>query len=133
MPRYNYICNRCVKAEEKKLDRELREEESSAFVFEVSHGFEPTAEELKLTRCPLCGSRNTKITLIDTDISFRVRGGDWREFRKKNADALQRDMALHQLQNNDPYGYMRPAGDKEELIDKLRKGSRKQPKRQYFT
>ena len=133
MPRYNYICDDCVKTAEKKLKRELDEEELGAFVFEVSHGFEPTAKELKLTKCPFCGSRKTKTTLIGSDITFRVRGGDWREFRKKNAAALQRDMALHQLQNDDPYGYMRPAGDKEELVDKLRKGGRKQTNRQYFT
>jgi hypothetical protein len=133
MPRYNYICKDCIAVGEKKLGRALTEEEQSSILFEVSHCMFPTKKELKaVTQCPFCDSYNTTITLLDTNQSMRVRGGDWNEFRKKNAKALQRDMALHQLQNDDPYGYMRPAGDKEELTDKLRNGGKRHTEQKHF-
>ncbi len=133
MPRYNYICKDCITVGEKKLGRPLTEEEQSSIIFEVSHGMFPTEKELLVVaQCPFCDGHNTIITLLDTNQSMRVRGGDWHEFRKKNAKALQRDMALHQLQNNDPYGHMRPAGDKEELTDRLRSGGKKQTDKKHF-
>jgi hypothetical protein len=133
MPLYNYICDDCVAISEKKLNRETTDEEKEAFVFEVFHTIKGSAKEIaKVTKCPLCSGHNTKRTLIGSNQSFRILGGDWHEFKKKNAAALQRDMALHQLQNNDPYGYMRPAGDKADLIDKLRAGSKKKTKKKHF-
>jgi hypothetical protein len=93
----------------------------------------PTAADLKeKTKCPLCGKNHTDKTFLGTSIDIRIRGGDWREYKKKNAAALQRDMALHQLQNNDPYGYMRTDSDKSDLVDKLRAGSKEKPKPTYF-
>lgn len=123
----------CVSAGEVKLGRSLTDEEQTVLLFEASHSMFPTTEELKQeTQCPLCEGYNTKITLLETTQSTFIRGGDWREFKKKNAGALQRDMALHQLQNNDPYGYMRPAGEKAELVDRLRAGSKKPSKQKHF-
>ncbi|MCK9558125.1 MAG: hypothetical protein M0R50_08820, partial [Candidatus Cloacimonetes bacterium] len=119
--------------EEKKLGRPLTDEEHFGFIFEVSHSMNAASKELKkLTKCPLCGKHNTEKTFLGTSIDIRIRGGDWREYKKKNAAALQRDMALHQLQNNDPYGYMRTDSDKADLADKLRAGSKEKPKPTYF-
>ena len=136
MPQYNYICDDCITAREKEAGRSLTDDEQSEIVFEVSHSinFPPKKELQKITKCPLCDSYKTHITLLGTDQSFRIRGGDWREFRKKNAKALQRDMALHQLQNDDPYGYMRTSDDKAELTDTLRNGGKRQTeKKRFFT
>lgn len=134
MPRYNYICSDCIAAREKEVGRPLTEDEQQEIVFEVSHSIIfPAGKKLQeLTQCPLCDSHNTHITLLGTDQSIRIRGGDWREFRKKNAKALQRDMALHQLQNDDPYGYMRTPDDKAELVDKLRTGGKRQTGKKHF-
>jgi hypothetical protein len=134
MPRYNYICKDCLAFTEKKLGREATEEEQSTLVFEAVHGMFPTVEEvLKATQCPFCDGHNVVKTFLGVTIDYRVRGGDWREFRKNNAAALQRDMALHQLEHDDPYGYMRKPGDKADLADQIRDGRKKKTKKQYFT
>ena len=133
MPQYNYICSDCIADREAKAKRPLTEDEQFEIVFETSHAMFPTVEEaLEATQCPICDGHNTHITMLGTDQTFRIRGGDWREFRKKNAKALQRDMALHQLQNDDPYGYMRTSDDKAELTDKLRTGGRRQTDKKHF-
>lgn len=134
MPQYNYICNDCIAAREAEVGRPLTDDEQSEIVFEVSHSivFPPKQKLQKITKCPLCESSNTHITMLGTDQSIRIRGGDWREFRKKNAKALQRDMALHQLQNDDPYGYMRPPGEKADLADKLRASGKKHTQKTHF-
>ena len=133
MPRYNYICKDCLAHLDKKLGRQSTDEEQIPLLFETFHPIFPTVKEaLAATQCPICDGHNTQITLLETTQTIRCRGGDWGEFRKKNAAALQRDMALHQLQNNDPYAYMRTASDKADLTDKLRDGSKKKTKKQYF-
>jgi hypothetical protein len=133
MPFYNYICSDCIAVEEKKIGRELTEEEQIPLVFEVFHAMFPTKKELaEKTQCPACRGHNTHTTLLETSQSFRILGGDWREFKKKNAAALQRDMALHQLENDDPYGYMRTPSEKADLADQLRSSSKKRPKRKHF-
>lgn len=133
MPRYNYICNDCIAASEKKLKRQMTEEEQCTLLFEVSHSMFASKKELKkITKCPICNGANTVITLLDTSLNTFVRGCDWHDFKKNNRDALRRDMAMHQLQNNDPYASMRTASDKSDLVDKLRAGSKKQKKQKHF-
>jgi hypothetical protein len=133
MPRYNYVCKDCLAAAEKKLGRTATEDEYNSLLFETSHAMFPTTKEkLEMTQCPFCEGHNTVQSLCADGITIRIRHSDWREFRKKNASALQRDMALHQLQNDDPYGYMRPAGDKADLIDKLRDGRKKKTQKKHF-
>jgi hypothetical protein len=133
MPQYNYICKDCVDAAEKKLGRELTEDEQVVLLFETSHAMFPTVEEaLKATQCPLCDGHNTKITLLEVTQHTLIRGGNWQEFRAKNASALRRDMALHQLQDGDPYGYMRQPGEKDDLAHRLRTGGKKQTDKKHF-
>ena len=134
MPRYNYICKDCLAAAEKKLGRTATEDEYNSLLFETSHRMFPTVEEtLELTQCPFCEGHNTVQSISADNITIRIRHSDWREFKKKNAAALSRDMALHQLQNNDPYGYMRPEGDKADLIDRLNDSTKKKTPKKYFT
>lgn len=133
MPRYNYFCKHCAAKATIKLGRDLTDEESSEFLFETRHAMFPSDKELaEATKCPDCSNTDVE-KMIDASgqLAF-IRGHDWQEFKKKNKAALSRDMALHQLKNDDPYGYMRSGSDKEELADKIKSGATKKPKPQYF-
>jgi len=56
----------------------------------------------------------------------------WEEYKRKNAHAFKREMALHQIQNHDPYSTHRQHGEADDITDKLRKQARKQPNPVYF-
>jgi len=134
MPRYDYFCRTCAANLSVKLKRPLTDEELDNCVFETQHTFFPSAEELKkATECPDCNGNNVMRIINVSGQSVFVRGHNWEEFKRENKAALQRDMALHQLEHNDPYGYMREGDDKAELTEKLKSGAKKQTKPQYFT
>ena len=134
MPRYNYICKYCAALASEKLGRELTDEEAEEFLFETRHSMSPSNKELaETTKCPDCERNDTeKVIDISGQIIF-IRGHDWEQFKRENKAAMQRDMALHQLNTDDPYGYMRENDDKAELTDKLKSGATKKPKPKYFT
>ena len=104
-----------------KKNEEGRIDPSSSLIWTVNH---PMIECPEI-KCPLCGDKATRI--IGNSTEFYFRGN-------KYLDKLgcQRDMNLHKLQRDDPYGYMREPGEKDHLVDKLRKGGRHDPKPQYF-
>lgn len=134
MPRYDYFCKTCAAHLSAQLKRPLTDEELDGCIFETQHAIFPTDEELKkATECPDCTCNNVLRIINVSGQSTFIRGHNWEEFKRENKEALQRDMALHQLEHNDPYGYMREGDDKAELTDKLKSGSRKQSKPQYFT
>jgi len=134
MPTYNYACKYCAALAIEKLGRELTEDEAAEFLFETQHAMFPSEKELtEATRCPDCGRTDTAMVIdISGQVTF-IRGHDWEEFKKKNKSALRRDMALHQLKHDDPYGYMRDGDDKDELADKLKAGATEKSKPKYFT
>jgi len=133
MPYYNYICSDCVAYAEKELDRELTNDDMRILLFEARHSIVATPEEIhELTGCPFCDGHNTKRTMLDVDIHCFVRGHDWQQFRKENSAALRRDMALHQLKQNDPYSGMRESGEADDLAHRLETGGKKDPGRIHF-
>ena len=132
MPTYDYICDDCLANAAREIGRELLDEELDALMFEVKHSMVATDKEVKaISKCPNCDGQNTKKT-ISASYHIRVRGHDWHTFRKENAGALQRDMALHQLQDEDPYGRYRQPGEASDLADRIRKAARKQSQAKVF-
>lgn len=133
MPRYNYLCKHCAAKAVKNLGRDLTDGELAEFLFETRHSMFPSDEELtKAARCPDCdGDDVEKIIDASGQLTF-VRGHDWNEFKRENKGAMRRDMALHQLESDDPYGHMRTQRDKDELTEKLKSGATKKSKPQYF-
>jgi len=133
MPYYNYLCLDCIDYAEKELGRELTDKDKRVFLFEARHGMDAPPEEVKkLTECPFCDGHNTRKTMLDVDVHTFVRGHDWGEFRKNNASALRRDMALHQLKNEDPYASMRAPGEADDLAHRLETGGKRDPGRLHF-
>jgi predicted nucleic acid-binding Zn ribbon protein len=73
--------------------------------------------------CPACGGA-PKRTI--GDMTFFFPGNCF-----LNKVDCKRQMALHKLENDDPYGHMRPEGDKEALVAKLKRGGKEAPKNFY--
>lgn len=103
--RYDYRCNKCD------------------HVWEVSHGL----DEKPKIKCPECGSKSTEIAITTAPTTY-VKGYGWLDKKGRN-----RDMNLHKLQNDDPYGNMRQPGEKEDLEKKLKSGGKFNPKKKTFT
>lgn len=94
----------------------------------------PSENELvKATQCPDCEGNKVEKILDVSGLLVLVRGHDWNEFKQENKEAMRRDMAIHQLEHNDPYGYMRTREEKDELADQLKASVTQKPKPQYFT
>lgn len=93
--------------------------DNSPIVLVVSHGM---FEEVSI-KCPGCEGNARKII---GDVASYVRGNCY-----LNKEDCTRQMNIHKLQTDDPYGYMRPAGEKDELIKKLRRGKKAPPKNFY--
>jgi putative FmdB family regulatory protein len=102
MPIYDYKCGKCST-------------EKRAFIFEAQRGM---TEKIKI-KCPKCGS-------VDTEQHF----GMVPMFYVKKG--RRRDMNLHKLQNDDPYAKYRVPGEKDDLVHRLKKGGKRDPKRQHF-
>jgi len=134
MPRYTYFCKCCAIQVAEKLGRDLTDEEFEACLFETRHAMFPSDEELaEAAKCPDCDGADVQKIIDCSGQSTFIRGHDWEQFKKDNKTAMRRDMALHQLETDDPYAHMRKGDDKAELADKLKSSATAKPKPQYFT
>ena len=106
--RYDYMCHDCSTKKN--------------FVFIIEHGM----MEKPKVKCPKCGKTNTEKTFT-TSAGFYVKGVGYLDVKGR-----RRDMHLHKLMNDDPYGHMRQPGEKEELAASLRKGGKHNPKGKKF-
>jgi predicted nucleic acid-binding Zn ribbon protein len=105
MPTYNYICEH------------HKTKDDQDFVFEVNHGMSQKPEVL----CPQC-KKPCERTWLGMTFQFYFPGNGM----VRDKAGARRSMNLHQLENDDPYGYMRQPGEKADLVDKLRKGGKHQ-------
>lgn len=97
----------------------LIDTEKSVIVQLVYHGMTETKE----VKCPACGTDAKRIIGRST---FFFPGNCF-----LNKADCRRQMNLHKLMNDDPYGHMRPEGDKEALIKKIKLGDKAPPKNFY--
>jgi putative FmdB family regulatory protein len=102
--RYDYQCQECET------------------VFETSHGM----KEKPKVPCPKCKSLKTAIAFRTLPTSY-IKGNGYLD-----KAGCHRDMNLWQLRNNDPYGKMRQRGEKEDLIQKLKRGGKHQKNPKHF-
>jgi hypothetical protein len=136
MPTYDYTCDDCIDyaINQPEAKDYTKDEIESAFTFEARYSFHASKKEArKLTECPFCDGHNTR-KMITSPMHVRVCGHNWEDFKKENAPALRRDMALHQLQNEDPYAHIRPDGEADDLAHRLRTGGDrdKNTNKKYF-
>lgn len=85
----------------------------------VLHGMDEKPE----VKCPACGGEAKRIIGRTT---FFFPGNCF-----LNKTDCKRQMMLHKLRTNDPYAHMRPEGDKEELIKKIKRGD-KEPSKNFY-
>jgi predicted nucleic acid-binding Zn ribbon protein len=144
MPIYRYVCGksreeRCTLADlpEGYLEGDIKHSididerltewnedgtidvEKSTIVQLVYHGM----TEDKEVNCPSCGIKSVRII---GKVTSYFPGNCF-----LNKADCKRQMALHKLENDDPYGHMRPEGDKEALVKKLKRGSKAAAKNFY--
>ena len=93
--------------------------EKSFVVQLVQHGM----FEDKDVQCPVCNIKAIKT--IGKVISY-FPGNCY-----LNKVDCQKKIMLDKLENDDPYGHMRPEGDKEDLIKRINRG-RKDPSKNFF-
>ena len=94
--RYDYHCDHCNTT------------------FEYQHGMKETPSVC----CPKCGKAATR--MMPKSVQGWIRGNGI----VKDKRGARRDMNLHTLTKHDPYAKMREKGEKEVLIDKLRRGGK---------
>jgi len=126
MPLYDYACLDCLSKLIERLGREPTDQERAECVFETRLPMNPTPKEVKeACCCPTCGSLDTERLLNASGIIALVRGVNWEEYRRnpQNKSAMRRDMALHQLQTDDPYKPYREPGEVDDLAHRLRSGT----------
>ena len=145
MPIYRYVCSKEERCTLANLSEEFFEEdadtgftidledtrfteltedgkidvEKSVIVQLVSHTMAAKPE----VKCPACGADAKRV--IGRAL-FYFPGNCF-----LNKADCKRQMALHKLKNDDPYGHMRPEGDKEFLIKKLERGN-KAPAKNFY-
>lgn len=136
--RYHYCCKKKDRCKISELPEELLREESefelairsrsiiiqedgyispdSPIVWIVCHGIGEQPE----VKCPSCDGESRKV--IQKTESY-LRGNCYLDIK-----GCKRDMNLYKLQHDDPYGYLRPPGDKDELIKKIQRFGKPKPK-----
>ena len=109
---YIYYCKKCSKLPDR------------LFRFETKHGM----NEKPKVKCPKCGGLDTEQCFSGFEPpTFYIHGQGYLDVKGR-----RRDMHLHKLMNDDPYGHMRQPGEKEELAASLRKGGKHNPKGKKF-
>ena len=95
--RYDYKCTSCES------------------VFEQTHGM----KEDPIIKCPKCNHICKR--MISQHVEMWVRGGGI----VKDKGGAYRDMHLHALQKRDPYARLRAPGEKDALVDRLKRAGKK--------
>lgn len=115
---YQYSCDDCEN-DRKNNDKTLNIDEAKNgyhqngdFVFFIEAKM---SDAPKSPKCPRCGGTNTRRNYLDNTYHCWVRG----DGLVKDKSGARRDMNKYTLQKNDPYGYMRQAGEVDDLITRL--------------
>lgn len=129
MPLYNYACLDCERKAAKQLKRELTiSEYESLVLFETSHGYTPSAQELKeATECPRCHGHNCERSYHGSNVLSYIRGNGWLDHV-----GVRRDLNMHTLTQDDPYAQYREPGEVEHLKTKIKRAGQHDPKTKHF-
>jgi len=146
MPTYRYVCGKTPKKDRCKLS-DLPEG-----FFDTDNKFEIALENNRLTVWSEDGTINSEESIIVQLVSHMMAEtpeikcpacdmkavkiiGQVQSYFPGNCYLNKVDCKKHimidKLNNDDPYGHIRPEGDKEELIKKIKRGS-KEPSKNFF-
>lgn len=105
MPAYNYMC---------LADCKNPDDESYDLIWEVIHGM---MEKPKVV-CPLCNGK-AQITIRGVEQVWYIKGNCYLD-----KIGAKRDMDLHTMKKEDPFGEHREAGEADHIIDNLERGGK---------
>jgi hypothetical protein len=91
--------------------------DSSPLVWAVEHGMAEKPE----VKCPLCEG-NAAVVINQAPNWY------WRGDCYANKEDCQKQMNIHKLKTNDPYGYMRQPGEVDDMISNIKRGNKPKPK-----
>lgn len=105
---------------------------AAPFIFEVSYSqnFDKATKTFgpdPVISCPICNKVSFH-TMAGTQVYGYTKGEGFLD-----KAGVRREMNLHTLKTNDPYAYLRPEGDKEEMIKKIEKNGRREMKYKNFS
>ena len=101
-------------------DDGLIDGDNSPLVWMIEHNMSDKPE----VKCPICNEKAAVI--INKSPNWHWRGDCY-----ANKADCQKQMNIHKLQTNDPYGYMRQPGEVDDMIHSIKRGNKAKPK--YFT
>ncbi len=128
MPHYNYCCNNCLELAELIKGSALDDTELQSVMFETAHSMNPSQRELlAASECPRCLGTNTVKVLHGIKLTSYVRG-----YGYLDRAGARRDMNLYKLQNDDPYKAMRVTGETDDLVARLKRGGKHNPKPKHI-
>lgn len=93
----------------------------SPLVWVVNHLMDQTPD----VKCLVCLGNAQMI--IQKQQNAYIRGNGYLD-----TSGCRRDMNLYKLMTNDPYGHMRQSGERDHLMDKMRKGGKFDPKTKHY-
>ena len=93
----------------------------------IARGYFTEKELLEARECPRCSSTNCEKTMYGTDHHSFIRG-----YGFLDKAGAKRDMNRFKLNNDDPYGEYRVAGEVDHIDTQLKKGGKHDPKTKYF-
>jgi hypothetical protein len=130
MASFYIACEDCQQKLLSELDREPTQDEYEASVlFETSHSFNPTDEELaEAMTCPRCQGQNCTKTYLGYQVRGYIRGNGYLD-----RAGVSRDMNLCKLTQDDPYAEYRQSGEVDDLKTKLQRGGQHKANPKYFT
>jgi hypothetical protein len=91
--------------------------DNSPLVWAVEHKMVEKPE----VKCPIC--ENGAVVIINKAPNWYWRGDCY-----ANKADCQKQMNIHKLKTNDPYGYMRQPGEVDDMINKIKRGNKSKPK-----
>jgi len=98
----------------------LIDSDNTPLVWVVEHAMGDDPE----IKCPICEGEAT--TIINKAPNWYWKGDCY-----TNKSDCNRQMNLHKLRTNDPYGYMRQPGEVDEMSHNIKKGKKDKPKHFY--
>lgn len=132
MANFYVVCKTC----EKKLAHQLKKEKRECTVdqyeelvlFETEHAISATEQEIaEAMICPRCNGSDCEKTYYGYNTIGYIRGNGYLD-----KAGCTRDMNLHRLVTEDPYGHMRVPGEVDDLKARLKRGGQHNPKAKHY-
>jgi len=133
MASFFVICRACENKLRRQLKKQKRQdctqqEYEELVLFETEHSINADAAEVaEAMICPRCDGTECEKTFYGYNTIGYIRGNGYLD-----KAGCHRDMNLHRLETEDPYGEMRQPGEVDDLKGRLKRAGQHDPKPKHF-